>query len=98
MAGFVFNASYIAVPAHAGISLDEIPAFAGNAKEDKEVKMDQIPVTKVGFEALEAELQDLKSVQRPNVIEAIATAREHGDLSENAEYHAAREQQSFLRH
>lgn len=58
--------------------------------------MDQIPVTKNGFEALEAELQDLKSVQRPAVIEAIADAREHGDLKENAEYHAAREQQSFV--
>lgn len=58
--------------------------------------MDQIPVTKQGFDALEAELKDLIKVQRPNVIEAIATAREHGDLSENAEYHAAREQQSFI--
>lgn len=58
--------------------------------------MEQIPVTKQGFEALEAELHDLIKVQRPNVIEAIAEAREHGDLSENAEYHAAREQQSFI--
>jgi transcription elongation factor GreA len=58
--------------------------------------MDQIPVTKIGFERLEKELHDLKFTQRPAVIEAIATAREHGDLSENAEYHAAREQQSFI--
>jgi len=58
--------------------------------------MEPIPVTKIGFENLEAEHKDLKSVRRPAVIEAIAEAREHGDLSENAEYHAAREQQSFI--
>lgn len=58
--------------------------------------MEQIPVTKLGFAKLEAELKNLKSVERPAVIQAIAEAREHGDLSENAEYHAAREQQSFI--
>ena len=58
--------------------------------------MDKIPVTKEGYAVLEAELKTLKSVDRPNVIQAIAEAREHGDLSENAEYHAAREQQSFI--
>lgn len=58
--------------------------------------MDKVPITKDGYTALEEELKDLKAVQRPAVIEAIATAREHGDLSENAEYHAAREQQSFI--
>ncbi len=58
--------------------------------------MEQIPVTKVGFDRLNKELENLIRVQRPAVIEAIATAREHGDLSENAEYHAAREQQSFI--
>ena len=58
--------------------------------------MDKIPITQEGYNALEKELKSLKSVERPAVIEAIATARAHGDLSENAEYHAAREQQSFI--
>ncbi|MCB9988828.1 MAG: transcription elongation factor GreA [Rhodospirillales bacterium] len=58
--------------------------------------MDKFPVTKVGYDALEKELKTLKSVERPAVIEAIAEARAHGDLSENAEYHAARERQSFI--
>jgi transcription elongation factor GreA len=58
--------------------------------------MDKVPMTRQGFEVLEAELKNLKSVERPAVINAIAEAREHGDLSENAEYHAARERQSFI--
>lgn len=53
-------------------------------------------MTKEGYHALEKELKKLKTEDRPAIIEAIATAREHGDLSENAEYHAAREQQSFI--
>jgi len=58
--------------------------------------MDKIPVTKVGFERLSKELEHLVKVARQEVIESIAAAREHGDLKENAEYHAAREQQSFI--
>ena len=57
--------------------------------------MNQIPLTAAGSERLKSELKQLKSVKRPAIIEAIATAREHGDLKENAEYHAAREEQSF---
>ena len=58
--------------------------------------MDKYPMTAAGFRRLEEELHHLKSVERPAVIRAIAEAREHGDLSENAEYHAAREQQGMI--
>lgn len=58
--------------------------------------MQKHPMTPEGAAALRDELQRLKTVDRPRIIEAIATARAHGDLKENAEYHAAREQQSFL--
>ena len=58
--------------------------------------MEKIPMTPAGCAALEAELKTLKSVERPAIIKAIAEAREHGDLSENAEYHSAREKQSFI--
>ena len=58
--------------------------------------MDQIPVTKQGFATLKKELERLKTVDRPEIIKAIEVARAHGDLSENAEYHAAKERQSFI--
>jgi len=58
--------------------------------------MEKVPMTATGFDRLEAELKHLRSVERPAVIRAIAEARDHGDLSENAEYHAARERQSFI--
>ena len=58
--------------------------------------MDKVPMTVEGYARLQEEAKQLKSVERPAVIRAIAEAREHGDLSENAEYHAARERQSFI--
>ncbi|HEB58753.1 MAG TPA: transcription elongation factor GreA [Gammaproteobacteria bacterium] len=58
--------------------------------------MSKVPLTQRGADKLREELRELKSVARPKVIKAIAEAREHGDLKENAEYHAAREQQSFI--
>ena len=58
--------------------------------------MEKIPFTQSGLEKIKSELQLLKNVERQKVIRAIADAREHGDLSENAEYHAARERQSFI--
>lgn len=58
--------------------------------------MEKCPITSEGFERLKEEIQHLKMVERPAIIQQIAAAREHGDLSENAEYHAAREKQSFI--
>jgi len=58
--------------------------------------MEKVPIRREGLERLQDELKQLKSVERPAIIRAIAEAREHGDLSENAEYHAARDRQSFI--
>lgn len=58
--------------------------------------MNRAPMTKQGSERLRSELERLKSEDRPRIVKAIAEAREHGDLKENAEYHAAREEQSFI--
>jgi transcription elongation factor GreA len=62
----------------------------------KALLMEKIPMTPDGYARLEGELKHLKAVERPAVIKAISEARDHGDLSENAEYHAARERQSFI--
>ncbi|MEK9794753.1 MAG: transcription elongation factor GreA [Hyphomicrobiales bacterium] len=57
--------------------------------------MEKIPMTIIGYEALQSEIKRLKTIERPAIISAIAEARKHGDLSENAEYHAAKEQQAM---
>lgn len=58
--------------------------------------MDKVPITKTGYDALNAELKNMKDIERPGIITAIAEARAHGDLSENAEYHSAKERQGFI--
>jgi len=58
--------------------------------------MDKVPMTQEGYARLETRLKELKSAERPAIIRAIGEAREHGDISENAEYHAARERQSLI--
>jgi transcription elongation factor GreA len=58
--------------------------------------MDKVPITRAGYDALNAELKTMKDVERPAIIKAIAEARAHGDLSENAEYHSAKERQGFI--
>jgi transcription elongation factor GreA len=68
--------------------------FVNDPKDGE--SMEKIPMTRRGFVALDDELKTLKSIERPAIIRAIAEAREHGDLSENAEYHSAREKQSFI--
>src|ERR1700723_231924 len=60
------------------------------------MSMERIPMTAGGFKALEEEINHLKTVERPSIIRMITEARAHGDLSENAEYHAAKERQAFI--
>jgi transcription elongation factor GreA len=67
-----------------------------DSNQEGESSLDRIPITRAGYETLHKELRQLKTVERPNVIKAIEEARAHGDLSENAEFEAAKERQAFI--
>src|SRR3954462_3791044 len=71
-----------------------VRALGGARDRRTEEMMEKVPMTSLGYAALEVELKQRQSVERPRIIEHIAEARSHGDLSENAEYHAAKEEQS----
>jgi transcription elongation factor GreA len=77
-------------------NIDRVFMVASEDSTKGRPEMEKLPITPKGFKAADVELKQLKSTDRPAVIRAIAEAREHGDLSENAEYHAAREQQSHI--
>jgi transcription elongation factor GreA len=82
---------------HGTSNVNSGPAFSRAGREElTEAKMDKVPMTADGHHALVEEIKHLKSVERPRIITLIEEARSHGDLSENAEYHAAKEQQSWL--
>lgn len=83
-------------PAEFNRTRSSVLCFAEPKDDKKRKRMAKFPITTEGFARLEKELKNLKQVERPAVIEAIAVAREHGDLKENAEYHAAREKQGFI--
>src|SRR6185437_5054785 len=70
-------------------------AIATDVRQEEKETMEKIPMTAAGYAVLEAELKHCQSVERPRIIQQITEARTHGDLSENAEYHAAKEQQSL---
>jgi transcription elongation factor GreA len=72
-----------------------VKAADSTVEKRKDKAMEKFPMTAAGHAALQAEIKHLKSVERPRIIKAITEARAHGDLSENAEYHAAKEQQGF---
>ncbi len=78
-----------------GMAQDLLPRCR-HSFQARDARMSKVPLTTAGAEMLRAELQQLKTVERPRVIQAIQEARSHGDLSENAEYDAAKERQSFI--
>src|SRR5437762_11150215 len=75
-----------------------VPRVGPHEVEGREAMMEKVPMTAGGYAALEVELKQRQSVERPRIIEHIAEARSHGDLSENAEYHAAKEEQRSEEH
>src|SRR5712671_8119556 len=88
--------AWLELPSHEGVLFRRlcVPRIGPHEVEGQRQMMEKVPMTAGGYAALEVELKQRQSVERPRIIEHIAEARSHGDLSENSEYHAAKEEQS----
>ena len=95
VAGVVLRVDWIGIEGERGLAALEVAQVVSGARQEEIKTMDKIPMTAAGYAALESELKHCQQIERPRIIQQITDARTHGDLSENAEYHAAKESQSL---